>query len=167
MARLTACRKQIFIFVFIFCPKKSSIVWCHYDYLTAPDEDGASPNSNPKYQTCLIFTILDRAASDVIPAIANESKQASPTCCVLLAETWQLQTCYESRGHHPYSFFILCFSLWNRTRARRASWQRWLSSICFSSRVTFDLASLREITCHCEIVPTIDKCVVSRSGRII
>ncbi len=41
------------------------------------------------------------------------------------------------------------------------------SSICFSSLVTFDLASLHEITCHCEIVPTIFKCVVSRSDQII
>ncbi len=33
----------------------------------------------------LIFTTLDRAASDVIPAIANESEQASLTgCCMLL-----------------------------------------------------------------------------------
>ncbi len=32
-----------------------------------------------------IFTTLDRAASDVIPVIANESEQASLTgCCVLL-----------------------------------------------------------------------------------
>ncbi len=28
-----------------FLSKKSSIVWCHYDYLSAPDRDGASPNS--------------------------------------------------------------------------------------------------------------------------
>ncbi len=61
---------------------------CHYDYLSAPDRDGVSPNSNRKYQTCLtcfIFTTLDRAASDVIPVIANESEQASLTgCCLLL-----------------------------------------------------------------------------------
>ncbi len=69
----------------IFLSKKSSIVWFHYDYLTAHDRDGASPNSNRKYQTSLIFTTLDRAASDVIPAITNESEQASLTgCCVLL-----------------------------------------------------------------------------------
>ncbi len=28
----------------------------------------------------------------------------------------------------------------------------------------FDLASLHEITCHCEIVPTIFKCEVSMRG---
>ncbi len=27
-------------------------MWCHYDYLSAPNRDGASPNSNRKYQTC-------------------------------------------------------------------------------------------------------------------
>ncbi len=71
--------------------KESSIVWCHYDYLTAPDRDGASPNLNHKYPTlyiiqkCLIFTTLDWAASDMILTLANESKQVSPTrCCVLL-----------------------------------------------------------------------------------
>ncbi len=79
VARFEACRKLF------FCPKKSSSVWCHYDYLSAPDRDGASPNSNRKYQTCLIFRTLERAASYVIPMIANESEQASPTgCCVLL-----------------------------------------------------------------------------------
>ncbi len=149
----------------IILSKQSSIVWCHYDYLSAPDQ-GASPNSNRKYQACLICMTLDRAASDVIPTIANESEQASPTrCCVLLDKTWQPQTCHESRKHHP-SFFILYFSMWNRTHARRANLQRWLSSICFSSQVTFDLASLCKITCHCKIVPTIIKCVVSWSGRI-
>ncbi len=64
----------------------------------------------------------------------------------------------------PIFFSILCFSLWNS--AGRASWQHWLSSICFSPLVTFDLTSVREITCYCEIVPTIIKCVVSCSGRI-
>ncbi len=29
-----------------FLSKKSSIVWCHCDYLSAPDRDGVSPNSN-------------------------------------------------------------------------------------------------------------------------
>ncbi len=56
----------------------------------------------------------------------------------------------ESREHHPYSFVYFVFH-WNRTRTRRASWQRRLSSICFSSLVTFDLASLREITCLCKL----------------
>ncbi len=36
-----------------------------------------------------------------------------------------------------------------------------------AQQVTFDLARLSEITCHFEIVPTVNKCVVLRSGRII
>uniref|UniRef100_A0A671RW13 Zgc:123297 n=1 Tax=Sinocyclocheilus anshuiensis TaxID=1608454 RepID=A0A671RW13_9TELE len=39
--------------------------------------------------------------------------------------------------------------------------------MCFSSLITFDLVNLSEISCHCEIAPTIYKCVVSRSGQII
>ncbi len=80
-----------------------------------------------------------------------------------IAETWQPQTCHESREHHPYSFLYFVFHCKTETRAQESSWQRWLSSICFSlSR--FNLARVREITCHCEIVPTIIKCVVSWSG---
>ncbi len=37
VARFTACRKRFFV-------QKSSIVWCHYDYLSAPDLDEVSPN---------------------------------------------------------------------------------------------------------------------------
>lgn len=42
-----------------------------------------------------------------------------------------------------------------------------VGSICFSSLITFDLVSLREISFHCEIVLTANKCVVSQCGRII
>lgn len=62
-----------------FLSKKSSVVWCHYNYFTAPDRVVARTISNRKYQTCLIFKTLDQAASDVIPIAANESEQASPT----------------------------------------------------------------------------------------
>ncbi len=84
-----------------------------------------------------LFRTLDRAASDVTPAIANERERASPTwfCVLLIAEAWQPQTCRESRKQSPMFFSILCFSLWNRTRARRASWQRLLSLFFFSSHV--------------------------------
>ncbi len=58
VARFTSCHKRY------FCPKKSSIVWCHYNYLTAPDWDGASLNSNSKYiYFFVIFKTLDRAAT--------------------------------------------------------------------------------------------------------
>ncbi len=99
-----ACRKWFFV-------QKSSIVWCHYDYLSAPDRDGASPNSNRKYQTCLIFTTLGsgclwRDTSD------SQWEQASVIYRMLrasIAETWQPQTCRESREHHPYSFVYFVF----------------------------------------------------------
>ncbi len=68
---------------------------------------------------------------------------------------------HASWEHCPYSFFILCFSLWNRMCSRRASWQRQLFSICFTALVTFDLTSLCDISCYCEIVPKVNKCVVS------
>ncbi len=156
-----ACRKWFFV-------QKSSIVWCHYDYLSAPDRDGASPNSNRKYQTCLIFTIL---GSGCLWRDTRDSQWASKRHLpdVACFYSWNLAATNMPWKQRTSSIFfcILCFSLWNRTHARRASWQRRLSSICFSSLVTFDLTSLREITCHCEIVPTIFKCEVSRSARII
>ncbi len=37
----------------------------------------------------------------------------------------------------------------------------------FISLVTFDLVSLREISYHCEIIPTVIMCEVSQSGRIV
>ncbi len=115
VTRFEACRKQYFVQKILYC-----VVSLYY--LSAPDRDGASPNSNCKYETCLIFSTLDQSASDVIPMIANESEQASLTgCCASIAETWQPQTCRESREHHPYSLLFF---------------------------VTFHLASLREITCH-------------------
>ncbi len=79
---------------------------------------------------------------------ANQWERASNTYRMLhasIVEAWKPQKCHKIRVHHPYSFFILCFSLWNRTCAGRASWQSRLSSICFASLVTFDLTSLPEI----------------------
>ncbi len=110
---------------------------------TAPDRDGAFPNLNRKYQTCLIFRTLDRAASNVIPTIANESEQESPLSLdVVCFYSWSLAaTNMPWKQRTSPIFFSILFSLWNRTRARRASWQCWLSSVCFSSLVTFDLAS--------------------------
>ncbi len=74
--------------LFFFVQKILRCVVFFYDYLSTPDRDGASPNSNPKYQTCLIFTTLDQAASDAIPAIANESELALPTGCCIYISLW-------------------------------------------------------------------------------
>ncbi len=51
--RFTA-RKRFFV-------QKSSIVWCQYDYSSAPDQDGASPNSNRKYQLVMSGSRTNRS----------------------------------------------------------------------------------------------------------
>ncbi len=118
MTRFEACRKQYFVQKILYC-----VVSLYY--LSAPDRDGASPNSNCKYETCLIFSTLDQSASDVIPMIANESEQASLTgCCASIAETWQPQTCRESREHHPC--YTHCYTL-----------SRFILRVSVRSRVTF------------------------------
>lgn len=145
-----------------FCPKKSSIYdFIHYDYFT----DGASPISNCKYQTCLIFLTLDRAAHDVRPTMANESEQASPTgCCVpllLKLGSHKHATKVECWERSPIFLFLNFVVPQSRKCGMRACRQRQLSSIYFSSRVTFGLAR------HCEVVPANNRCAVSQCSRII
>ncbi len=69
----------------------------------------------------------------------------------------------NEKEYHPYSLYLVFHRETERMPGELAD----NVSICFSSLVTFDLISLREISCHCEIVPTVNKCVVSRSGQII
>ncbi len=148
--------------------QKSSIVWCHYDYLSAPDRDGVSLKSYRKYQTCLIITTLDRSAPAWDPRYPMKaSKRHSPDVVCFYSGHLAAPNMPWKQRTSPICFSTLCFSLWNRMRAMGVSWQHRLSCICFSSLVTFDLSSLCEITCCWEIVPTIFKCAVSWSGRII
>ncbi len=57
-----------------FAPPTHTIGGAWTDF-TAPNRVGAFPISNHKYQTYLMFTTPDLAASNRIPAIANESEQ--------------------------------------------------------------------------------------------
>ncbi len=84
--------------------------------------------------------------------------------------TYQMLQCFYSWniGSHKYATKI---DYWERTspiflffylyfqgkieRARRASWQRWLSSVYFYSLVTFELVIPLEIVCYCEIILTV------------
>lgn len=75
-----------------------------------------------------------------------------------IAKPWQPQTCHESREHHPYSFIYFVFYC-ETERVPGESADNVDCPLCFSSLVTFDLASVHEIKCHCEIVPTVIKCV--------
>ncbi len=59
-------------------------------------------------------------------------------------------------------FYTLFFTV--KQNSRQESQLTTLTVLYLFFFVTFDLASVREITCHCEIVPTIIKCVVSWSG---
>ncbi len=111
---------------------------------------------------------LDQAASVMIPTIANESEQASPTgYCVLLK---------LKLGRHKhatkaeYITHILCYTLFFTVKQKAHQESQLTTPIVlsvFMSLVTFDLPSLREISFHCEIIPTVIKCVVSQSGQII
>ncbi len=103
----------------------------------------------------------------------------SPTvncCCVLFmalhlmwwdpirATTNMLQKQSNDKEHHRYSFLYLVF---HRETVRMPGELADKVSISFSSLFTFDLISLREISCHCEIVPTVNNCVASRSGQTL
>ncbi len=48
VAQFSSCRKLFFV-------QKSSIVWCHYDYLSAPHQDGAffTVNQNVRQESQL------------------------------------------------------------------------------------------------------------------
>ncbi len=55
-----------------FCPKKSSSVWCHYGYFIASDDVRARTIPNRKHLSFLMFTILDWAASDMMPTMLHQ-----------------------------------------------------------------------------------------------
>lgn len=57
--------------------KKSSIVWCHYDYFSASYRVRASTIPNYDSIDPKLWLRLDQAASDVIPPIANESEHVA------------------------------------------------------------------------------------------
>ncbi len=130
-----------------FCPRILCCVVSHYDYLSGPNRDGALPNSN-RNQTCFKHVIKHVIKHDIYDSWSgylwhdSQWERASVTHRMLRASSRNLAATNMQRTSLIF-FCILCFSLWNRTRARRASWQRWLSFICFSSLVTFDLESLR------------------------
>lgn len=75
-------RLPSFILIFLTLPivrewlivKHSSSVCCHHPCFTAPDQVGASPLSNRKYQTWLIFTIPSQVASN--GSAASEREQS-------------------------------------------------------------------------------------------
>ncbi len=79
-----------------------------------------------------------------------------------IAETWQPQTCMKAENITHILFYTLFFTV--KQNSRQESQLTTLTVLYLFFFVTFDLASVREITCHCEIVPTIIKCVVSWSG---
>ncbi len=70
LARFAACRRWFFVQKILYCVVSLQLFICSRSRRSVLE-------LKSKYQTCLIFTTLDRAASDVIPAIANESEQAS------------------------------------------------------------------------------------------
>ncbi len=75
-----------------------------------------------------------------------------------------LQKQSNEKEHHRYSFLYLVF---HRETVRMPGELADKVSISFSSLFTFDLISLPEISCQCEIVPTVNNCVASQSGQII
>ncbi len=111
-------------------------MWCHYDFLTAPDRVEASPISNRKYKTCLIFTTLDWADSVVIPMIANESEQASCKTKLMPGEP------ADDVDHRPFVF--LC--IYKIILQSAGVWIRGLAKSC---SVCIQRIIMLDVSCNC------------------
>ncbi len=120
-------------------------MWCHYDYSAALDQDRASQQN--------MFDICD----SWLGWLWGDSHDSQWEWASIIVTTFQMSSQASTNRTLPIIFVVVVFftvqQIW------RASWQHWLSSMYFCSLVTFGLASLCEILCHREVLPTISKCV--------
>ncbi len=92
-------------------------MWCHYDYLSAPNRDGASPNSNRKYQTCRSTQITGCCVLLQLKLGSHKHDMKAENvhgyCCNLGSLRYRTSTasCLKTLWEKP--FFLLTEALFN------------------------------------------------------